>query len=98
MWLMMFTKATVLTTRDSLICSISTRFVSVLYTTCHNTKIMQADDPNGGYVDYKDSAEAFGALQLASVNGYGQAFIGVDHAKYYNGTSARGRPSLRLES
>jgi hypothetical protein len=32
------------------------------------------------------------------VNGYGQAFMGVDHATYYNGTNARGRPSLRLES
>lgn len=42
--------------------------------------------------------EAFGNLQLASVNGYGQAFMGVDHAQYYNGTKARGRPALRLES
>jgi hypothetical protein len=94
----MFTKATVLITLDSLICSTSSRSVSVIDAICHNAKILQADDPNGGYVDYKDEADAFGSFQLASVNGYGQAFLGVDHAQYFNGTNARGRPALRIQS
>lgn len=84
--------------RDSSTCSTSSQSVSVLDVICHNTDIIQADDPNGGYVDYQDEAAAFGTLQLASINQYGQAFIGVDHALYYNGTTARGRPSLRLQS
>jgi hypothetical protein len=45
-----------------------------------------------------DEADAFGPYALASVNGYGQTFMGVDHRTYYNGTNAAGRPAVRVTS
>ena len=42
--------------------------------------------------------DAVGPYALISVNGYGQAFMGVDHKNYYNGTSAVGRPAVRVTS
>jgi hypothetical protein len=84
--------------QDSSICSPSSRYVSVLGAWINKTHRKQDPDPNGGYVDYVDEEAAFGAYALASINQYGQAFMGVDHKTYYNGTNAVGRPAIRIQS
>ncbi len=59
---------------------------------------LQDTDPNHGFVDYQTEANARGSLGLISVNQYGQAFMGVDHATNLVGASVRGRPAVRVQS